>query len=799
MACLGVHRVRAVGRHTPTSTATTGSTRRRSSAPRSTSRADAPGRATGACPSCARGSCAPVQGVSLTFDDGPDPRWTPAVLEALEAGACARRSSSSRRAPRPPGPRRPGPRRPRPRRRSCTATRTSATATSTAARAPTTPGARSRVGAARLIRPSGWRAPWGVRRPARPTRRPRAPGCGWTGGTSTPTTGAATRPGDARRGRGRTCAGAVVLAHDGARARRAARRLRRDGALVGLLGAAARAGLTAACVRAAGERRGRPTHRGARRRADRRRRGGGRARPRPAFPADAIGALDAAGARGRPAFAAELVVVRARRRADGSVGRIVDGHLNAVERLASTAPESAARARARCAPSPRTACSSASGAPTRGPARASRRGSAAAGLALGRRRRSAPAPAACTARSSWPAAPTAGCSSYVDLRGPASRSTATWFRGHGDARVGEPPRRLRRRAVLAVLGGPGELVQRAVVRARRAADRGARGPGWPTPPADAARAALAARRASGDELDRLAAGRIGAERGTIDLLARRGRAPRRRRPGASLRTLSRPRPRRHRAAARALCSTRPARACGSRPFVTGGGARPRAPRPRALPAPAPPRPARGARPAREAAGERGEAALGDRLRARSTAAEPGPVGLRDERVRAREVRRRRSRRCGDRRFARGLELGCSIGVLTGALAAALRRRSSPSTSRDGGGRRRARAWRGARRRCAARRRCPRSCPAGRSTSSSPARSSTTSTRDAGRRAARPAWRSGCARAACCSRSTGGPPTRDLPAARRRGPRAPARGTAACAGAAGSAGSATCSTSWSATA
>ena len=66
----------------------------------------------------------------------------------------------------------------------------------------------------------------------------------------------------------------------------------------------------------------------------------------PAFPADAFRALRASGALGfnarageaRPAAADELALVRRVAAADGSVGRIFDGHLNAVERLAVQAP-----------------------------------------------------------------------------------------------------------------------------------------------------------------------------------------------------------------------------------------------------------------------------------------------------------------------------------------------------------------------------------------------------------------------------------------------------------------------------
>lgn len=66
----------------------------------------------------------------------------------------------------------------------------------------------------------------------------------------------------------------------------------------------------------------------------------------PAFPEDAFARLERAGATAwnavpgaeRPPAAAELELVRRVARADGSVGRIFDGHLNAVERIAAQAP-----------------------------------------------------------------------------------------------------------------------------------------------------------------------------------------------------------------------------------------------------------------------------------------------------------------------------------------------------------------------------------------------------------------------------------------------------------------------------
>ena len=68
--------------------------------------------------------------------------------------------------------------------------------------------------------------------------------------------------------------------------------------------------------------------------------------PVPPFPEEAIADLEAVGALAwnaqpgtdRPPAAAELGLVRSIARADGSVGRIVDGHLNGVERLAVQAP-----------------------------------------------------------------------------------------------------------------------------------------------------------------------------------------------------------------------------------------------------------------------------------------------------------------------------------------------------------------------------------------------------------------------------------------------------------------------------
>ncbi len=71
------------------------------------------------------------------------------------------------------------------------------------------------------------------------------------------------------------------------------------------------------------------------------------AEPSPAFPTSALVELERTGAMAfnaidgprRPPAAGELALVRSVARADGAVGRIFDGHLNAVERLAVQSPD----------------------------------------------------------------------------------------------------------------------------------------------------------------------------------------------------------------------------------------------------------------------------------------------------------------------------------------------------------------------------------------------------------------------------------------------------------------------------
>ena len=159
----------------------------------------------------------------------------------------------------------------------------------------------------------------------------------------------------------------------------------------------------------------------------------------PAFPSAAFDALAADGALALTATdepanrAREWAAVRAVARADGSVGRLYEGHLNGVERVAVCRAGAAARSRAGGGPR-RPAAARACGAPTRSPTRASRRGwsaTATAGACTARRS-SAPARAGSTARWCSPAARRAARprSSYVDLSADAEVDD-DWYRAGG--------------------------------------------------------------------------------------------------------------------------------------------------------------------------------------------------------------------------------------------------------------------------------------------------------------------------------------------------------------------------------
>ena len=400
--------------------------------------------------------------LALTFDDGPDPVWTPRLLDLLSRAA---------------GP--------------------GSTFFPIAPRAAAQPALIARMLAeghavglhcdehvrhstrdidwgrrdtaralARLsalgVRPSLWRTPWGDVAPWSEAW-PRARAAASWAGRSTRTTGAATPRPRCSAPPGRSLApGRDRPRPRRHRSRRAPRRRRADARV---------RRRSPRRTRAAGARRwrrwlerSRSTAEGPRRRAPDGRSseiaaGAARARRRAAaarFPKSRRAARSARGARlqrragpTRPPAAAELELVRAVARADGSVGRIFDGHLNAVERLAVQGPaelrdrELAAVHAGRCAP--------ASGAAIPFPARARRPRSSrstAARCCAGSRRSAPgagglrpragprPRPGRAARRSrSGSTSPTAG----------ASRSTRLVPRAR-PARLGLAPRGVPRRA-----------------------------------------------------------------------------------------------------------------------------------------------------------------------------------------------------------------------------------------------------------------------------------------------------------------------------------------------------------------
>ena len=290
----------------------------------------------------------------------------------------------------------------------------------------------------------------------------------------------------------------------------------------------------------------------------------------------------------RPPAAAELELVRQVARADGSVGRIFDGHLNAVERLVVQAPphvrdrELAAvlagkaasrRVGRRARPRRRTARNRARGRRERGAARGQ-------DVLLGRRRARPGADPCPPGQGRAPACgvdrshATTACRSTPPGSGPTAcarrfhiaSSSGTRRCSPGSARRGRWP---------SSRGSP----------ATRSAPRQA-GRGWPTPP-PARRSTELAERPGRGELEALAAGRILTAQRTIDLWIDRGARAMDAGDGeltdiavqARVGIFD---------ACRALLDEA-ARACGSRPFARGGRPRPGAARPRGVPAPAPAR------------------------------------------------------------------------------------------------------------------------------------------------------------------------------------------------------------------
>jgi alkylation response protein AidB-like acyl-CoA dehydrogenase len=298
----------------------------------------------------------------------------------------------------------------------------------------------------------------------------------------------------------------------------------------------------------------------------------------PGFPDDALDALDAAGALaatvpgptgGRPvSLAEEWALVRAVARADGSVGRIFDGHLNAFDPLAVVAEEPlrtgelAAVAQGRL----RLGVWGADPGPGEGePARVivTSDGAALEGVktfcsgAGGLHR------ALVLARGAGGGPPLLA---YVDL-GAGVEIDREWFRSAG-MRASESHRVVFSGArVLAVLGGPGEL-SREPWFGLDAIRTAASWAGIADAAVDAALGALAAR-GEPDDLAALAAGRLRVHQATIDAWLHSAAAAVAADPDAPVLTRSVHLREAVAGACRAILDEA-ARACGSRPFATGG-------------------------------------------------------------------------------------------------------------------------------------------------------------------------------------------------------------------------------------
>ncbi|MDO8186431.1 hypothetical protein Q5424_15760 [Conexibacter sp. JD483] len=307
----------------------------------------------------------------------------------------------------------------------------------------------------------------------------------------------------------------------------------------------------------------------------------------PPFPADAFALLRDCGALAvnatvgpeRPAAAQELRLVRAVAAADGSVGRIFDGHLNAVERLAVHGEGALRERELALVAGGRLLAGVWGGEPLPGegppaqlmPARA---GDAADGIvarlrgvrtfcsgAGGLQR------ALVLAREQDdPAGPPVAA--WVDLTRPGEVEVdERWFRGAGMRASVSHRVVFHDTAVLARFGGPGELALQPWF-GRDALRTAASWAGIADTAAVAALEQLAARTRRG-ELEALAAGQLLAARQTIELWVDAAAAAMERGAPDELARLSALGRHAIAAAARELLEVA-ARACGSRPFASGG-------------------------------------------------------------------------------------------------------------------------------------------------------------------------------------------------------------------------------------
>lgn len=317
--------------------------------------------------------------------------------------------------------------------------------------------------------------------------------------------------------------------------------------------------------------------------------------PEPApFPQDAIAALERAGVLrwnavpgpARPAAALELALVRRVAAADGSVGRIVDGHLNAVERLAVQAPDEVRdrELRAVRAGELRAGVWGGDPVPGEGPPAAviapagrpllrgvktfcSGAGGLHRALVLARGASEPPAAGAVSAGDGADARSTAPVLVWVDLTDPRRVEVDTgWYRSRGMVASASHRVVFHDAPVLAQLGPPGAISHQPWF-GRDALRTAASWAGMADAALEAALAALAERGNRGD-LESLAAGRMLTARHTIDAwLAAAARAMDAGAPDLAALAVH------GRVAIADACRTlldEAARACGSRPFATGG-------------------------------------------------------------------------------------------------------------------------------------------------------------------------------------------------------------------------------------
>jgi len=294
----------------------------------------------------------------------------------------------------------------------------------------------------------------------------------------------------------------------------------------------------------------------------------------PAFPHAAFEALAADGALALTVRAEETVsrarewaAVRAVARADGSVGRLFEGHLNAVERVAVAAPEPLRSAELAAVREGSLRLGVWGADPAQGEGQPARLVTGASGLTLeGEKVFCSGAGgldrALVLARHDGGGPPALA---YVDLSA-GTEVDRSWYRS-GGMRASESHRvSFRGAPVLAVLGEPGEL-GREPWFSRDAVRTAAAWAGMADAAAEAALADLASR-GEPDDLRALGAGRIVAARATIDRWLEHAAARADAEPETGMRELS-VQLREALAGAGRTILDEAARACGSRPFATG--------------------------------------------------------------------------------------------------------------------------------------------------------------------------------------------------------------------------------------